>query len=198
MDVRNDGQLLTKDELIPGSILLGYANADHWAVAIRIEDALPFWADRKDGVRAYPQDDLLRSILIYVQQEILLKSSSRSGQRYMIQPWGEQFVQRLFNTTEREYPIIDNVSPESVGAKYRYANRKVVGTVADLARFIAFNLFETSIIQKIHVLGDDAGHDQQPAWDIPFARSQGLQTVFGLAGRRRSVQGAYCRTGRRW
>jgi UDP-2,3-diacylglucosamine pyrophosphatase LpxH len=97
------------------------------------------------------------------------------GQQYMIQPWGEQFVQRLFNATEREYPIIDNVSPESVGAKYRYANRKVMGTVADLARFIAFNLFETSIIQKIHVLGDDAGHDQQPAWDIPFARSQGYK-----------------------
>lgn len=97
------------------------------------------------------------------------------GQRYMIQPWGEQFVQRLFNATEREYPIIDNVSPESVGAKYRFANRGVAGTAADLARFIAFNLFETSVIQKIHVLGDDDEHYPQPAWDIAFARSQGYK-----------------------
>jgi hypothetical protein len=34
----NDGQLLAIDQLIPGSALLGYVNADHWTVAIPAED----------------------------------------------------------------------------------------------------------------------------------------------------------------
>lgn len=34
----NDGQLLFLDQVIPGSTLLGYVNADHWTVAIPVED----------------------------------------------------------------------------------------------------------------------------------------------------------------
>ena len=33
-DPRNDGKLLAQDQIVPGGYLLGYANADHWAVAI--------------------------------------------------------------------------------------------------------------------------------------------------------------------
>jgi hypothetical protein len=33
----NDGALLHWDQMLPGSTLLGYANADHWAVAVPIE-----------------------------------------------------------------------------------------------------------------------------------------------------------------
>lgn len=34
----NDGQLLFIDQIIPGSALLGYVNADHWTVAIPVEE----------------------------------------------------------------------------------------------------------------------------------------------------------------
>jgi len=34
----NDGQLLFLDQLIPGSALLGYVNADHWTVAVPVEE----------------------------------------------------------------------------------------------------------------------------------------------------------------
>ncbi len=34
----NDGQLLSFDQIIPGSTLLGYVNADHWTVAIPAEE----------------------------------------------------------------------------------------------------------------------------------------------------------------
>jgi len=38
----NDGALLHWDQMLPGSTLLGYANADHWAVAVPIEsDDIP-------------------------------------------------------------------------------------------------------------------------------------------------------------
>lgn len=33
----NDGALLHWDQMLPGSTLLGYANADHWAVAVPVE-----------------------------------------------------------------------------------------------------------------------------------------------------------------
>lgn len=41
IDPRNDGKLLAQDQVVPGGYLLGYANADHWAVAIPLDEALP-------------------------------------------------------------------------------------------------------------------------------------------------------------
>lgn len=35
----NDGQLLMHDQLIPGSTLMAYVNADHWTVATRVDEA---------------------------------------------------------------------------------------------------------------------------------------------------------------
>jgi pimeloyl-ACP methyl ester carboxylesterase len=42
VDSRNDSQMIFYDQLIPGSVLLGYLNADHWAVAIPINRNHPF------------------------------------------------------------------------------------------------------------------------------------------------------------
>lgn len=36
VDSRKDGQLIFYDQLIPGSVLLRYLNADQWAVAVPI------------------------------------------------------------------------------------------------------------------------------------------------------------------
>ena len=41
VDPRNDGKLLWQDQLPPRSYLLGYANADHWSVAIPLAQELP-------------------------------------------------------------------------------------------------------------------------------------------------------------
>ncbi|MDF9757587.1 UDP-2,3-diacylglucosamine pyrophosphatase LpxH [Pseudomonas sp. TE6288] len=82
------------------------------------------------------------------------------GIRFMVRPWGERFVQQLFNTEERAYPVIDNLSPETAGARYRMHERGWLGTLADTARFIAFNIFETSLTQKADGLGkQDPGQD---------------------------------------
>jgi hypothetical protein len=66
IDARNDGQLLAYDEIIPGSILLGYANADHWAVATHLEDRFPFLAHRAIGRHPFPQRALLEALLRFV------------------------------------------------------------------------------------------------------------------------------------
>jgi len=73
IDVRNDGQLLAEDQLIPGGTFLGYAKADHWAVALRIEKAFRFWGHRKGPPRSYPQDVLLHAALLFVQDDLRTK-----------------------------------------------------------------------------------------------------------------------------
>jgi hypothetical protein len=37
VDPRNDGKLLAQDQLVPGGYLLGYTNADHWAIPVAAE-----------------------------------------------------------------------------------------------------------------------------------------------------------------
>ncbi len=95
-----------------------------------------------------------------------------AGHNYIERPWGELFVQRLFNEQEETYPIIDNLSPESAGARYRMADRGWVHSVADAARFLAFNLFETGLSQEQQFLGA-ADPGAEPMWDMAFARAMG-------------------------
>ena len=68
-DPRNDGQVLIGDALIPGATLLGYANADHWSVALRIENELPHLAARSSGYQ-FPQDDLLEALVLFTAEAL--------------------------------------------------------------------------------------------------------------------------------
>jgi hypothetical protein len=61
----NDGQVRLQDGLIPGSTLLGFANADHWGIALRIERVLPQLAART-AEEPYPQRTLLEAIILSV------------------------------------------------------------------------------------------------------------------------------------
>lgn len=81
--------------------------------------------------------------------------STGGDEKVVARPWGELFVQRIFNDQEDEYSVIDNLSPEATGVRYRIADRGLVLSVVDIARFLAFNLFETSLMQKEGVLGGD-------------------------------------------
>ena len=61
IDPRNDGKLLAQDQIVPGQYLLGYANADHWAVAIPPDESLPgFSLLFRDGV---PRPALVRAAI---------------------------------------------------------------------------------------------------------------------------------------
>lgn len=97
-----------------------------------------------------------------------------NGKAYVLRPWGELFVQRLFNAQEQDYPIVDNLSPEAAGARARMADRGVWGSAADLAQFMAFNLVETSLAQKGQMLGGDK---KASAFDPVLARRQGHKLV---------------------
>lgn len=86
-------------------------------------------------------------------------TTDSSGTQLMIRPWGERFVQQLFNEQEMNYPVIDNLNPETAGARYRMSERGMGGSIKDLARFIAFNIFETTPGQKYRALSTNGAHD---------------------------------------
>ena len=75
VDARNDSQLLSYNQIIPGSTLIGYLNADHWAVSVPIARTHPtvgsWFVDQND----YPREALLEAILRFVEED--LASSAR-------------------------------------------------------------------------------------------------------------------------
>ena len=70
IDPRNDGQLLFYDQVIPGAMLLGYANADHWAVAVPIEEKRPWLAALVTGHNWFPREVLVEAIVLYTAEQL--------------------------------------------------------------------------------------------------------------------------------
>ena len=68
-DVRNDGQVAVSEALLPGSTLLAFVNADHWDLAIDIEDELKMLAKRRDG-REFPHGLLFEAIVRHVASDL--------------------------------------------------------------------------------------------------------------------------------
>jgi len=65
---RNDGQLLSADQIIPGARLLGYANVDHWSLVLPLEDS--WLSDTVEMPKRFPREILLQSILFYVAETL--------------------------------------------------------------------------------------------------------------------------------
>jgi hypothetical protein len=75
-DVRNDGQVVATDAVIPGSTLLGFANADHWGVAQTIETEHPVLAARQDPA-LFPLEQLFVAMVAFIADD--LAQNSRKG-----------------------------------------------------------------------------------------------------------------------
>jgi len=69
IDPRNDSQLLFYDQLIPGCTLLGYVNADHWALALPFsqDKIAPALIDRNE----FPREILLEAVIRFVEEKLL-------------------------------------------------------------------------------------------------------------------------------
>ncbi len=70
VDSRNDGQVIFYDQVIPGSVLLGYLNADHWAIAVPINRGHPFLSATVVDKNAFPREVLLEAIIRYVEEDL--------------------------------------------------------------------------------------------------------------------------------
>ena len=94
-----------------------------------------------------------------------------SGTQRFFRPWGENFVQSLYNPVEEKFPIVDNMVPESLGVKlyseYRGWQGKRFG---DIAKFIIFNLLQTSMQQKLGFLETHKDRRTLTKTDLEFCR----------------------------
>ncbi len=77
IDPRNDGQLLFYDQVIPGATLLGYVNADHWAVAVPIEEKRPLLATLVTGHNWFPRDVLVEAVALYLSEQLATDPANR-------------------------------------------------------------------------------------------------------------------------
>jgi hypothetical protein len=79
VDARNDGQVLFYDQVIPGSTLVAYVNADHWAVTVPIARSHEIlgatFVDRND----FPREALLEALLRFVEEDLAAGTGPLSG-----------------------------------------------------------------------------------------------------------------------
>lgn len=70
VDARNDSQVLYYDQVIPGSTLLGFINADHWALAVPIARSHSFigatFVDKND----YPREAMVEAVLRFIEEDL--------------------------------------------------------------------------------------------------------------------------------
>ena len=67
---KNDGQLIFHDQILPGSTLLGYANGDHWAIALPFIEKRGVVAATIATKNVFPRDAMFEAVLLYVRENI--------------------------------------------------------------------------------------------------------------------------------
>ncbi|SCK12185.1 hypothetical protein VAR608DRAFT_0671 [Variovorax sp. HW608] len=70
IDARNDSQVIFYDQLIPGSVLLGYVNADHWALAVPIARTHTTIGSLFTTQNAYPREALMEALLRFIEEDM--------------------------------------------------------------------------------------------------------------------------------
>jgi hypothetical protein len=70
VDARNDSQMLFYDQVIPDSTLVGYLNADHWALAVPISRSHPWIGSTLLNHHGYPREALLEALLRFVEWDL--------------------------------------------------------------------------------------------------------------------------------
>lgn len=70
VDARNDGQILFYDQVIPESALVGYVNADHWALAVPVARTHRLLGTTFVDQNGYPREALLEALLRFVEEDL--------------------------------------------------------------------------------------------------------------------------------
>lgn len=74
IDARNDSQVIFYDQVVPGSSLMGYINADHWALAVPIARTHSTIASLLVTQNAYPREALAEAMLRFVEEDLAASS----------------------------------------------------------------------------------------------------------------------------
>lgn len=70
VDARNDGQVIFYDQFIPGSTLIAYINADHWALAVPIARTHDVIGSSFVDHNAYPREALHEALLRFIEEDL--------------------------------------------------------------------------------------------------------------------------------
>ena len=70
VDSRNDSQVIYYDQIIPGSTLLGFVNADHWALAVPIAREHQFIGSTFVDKNDFPREALIEAVLRFVEADL--------------------------------------------------------------------------------------------------------------------------------
>lgn len=70
IDARNDSQVIFYDQVVPGSTLVGFVNADHWAVTLPINRTHGTVSALFVTKNAYPREALLEALLRFVEEDL--------------------------------------------------------------------------------------------------------------------------------
>lgn len=71
IDPRNDSHAIFFDTVIPGSTLLGYAHADHWAIALPVTQDMPQVAKTLITRNEFPREVFFEAIVRFVEEALL-------------------------------------------------------------------------------------------------------------------------------
>ena len=71
IDPRNDSQVIFYDAIIPGSTLLGFVKADHWAVAMPFSQDAPQLSAVLIDKNEFPREVLLEAVIRFVEEKLL-------------------------------------------------------------------------------------------------------------------------------
>jgi hypothetical protein len=74
IDARNDSQLIFYDEVVPGSVLAAYVNADHWAIVVPVGRSHTTIGSLFVTQNAYPREALMEAILRFVEEDLATSS----------------------------------------------------------------------------------------------------------------------------
>jgi hypothetical protein len=70
VDGRNDSQVIFYDQVIPGSALIAYLNADHWAIAVPISRSHQTISAMFVTQNAYPREALAEALLRFIEEDL--------------------------------------------------------------------------------------------------------------------------------
>lgn len=69
-DARNDSQLVFYDQVIPGSSILAFTNADHWAMAVPVARQHRFASSTFASRNDFPREVMLESLLRFIEEDL--------------------------------------------------------------------------------------------------------------------------------
>jgi hypothetical protein len=70
IDPRNDSQMIFYDQVVPESVLVGYVNADHWALAVPVARSHTTIGSLFVTQNAYPREALVEALLRFVEEDL--------------------------------------------------------------------------------------------------------------------------------